>query len=117
MTKVLVAEDERDIRELLVDILFDAGFDVVVAENGVAALEKVGQEQPDIVLLDNLDCGSLREAVSLRDASAPNVLLEASGGVTLETVAQIARTGIERISIGALTHSATALDLAFYWTS
>ena len=52
MAKVLVAEDERDIRELLVDILFDAGFDVVVAENGVAALEKVGQEQPDIVLLD-----------------------------------------------------------------
>lgn len=43
------------------------------------------------------------------------VLLEASGGVTLETVAAIARTGVERISIGGLTHSAPAIDLAFDW--
>ena len=52
MAKVLVAEDDRDIRELLVDLLFDAGFDVIEAKNGAVALEKVGQEQPDILLLD-----------------------------------------------------------------
>ena len=70
---------------------------------------------PDIVLLDNMDCDTLRQAVALRDGSASEVLLEASGSVSLDTVAEIARTGVERISIGALTHSAPALDLAFDW--
>ena len=57
----------------------------------------------------------LREAVALRDQVAPKVLLEASGGVTLGTVAAIAQTGVERISVGGLTHSAQALDLGFDW--
>jgi len=52
MTKILVVEDETDIRELLVDILGDAGYDVVVASDGGAALAVVTQEQPDIILLD-----------------------------------------------------------------
>ena len=54
----------------------------------------------------------LRQAVSIRDAEAPGVQLEASGGVTLDTVRPIAETGVDRISVGALTHSAPALDLA-----
>lgn len=70
---------------------------------------------PDIVLLDNMNPERLRQAVTIRDAVAPQVELEASGGVSLATVGEIARTGIERISIGALTHSAIALDLAFDW--
>ncbi|MCH8830175.1 MAG: carboxylating nicotinate-nucleotide diphosphorylase [Planctomycetes bacterium] len=70
---------------------------------------------PDIVLLDNMDPATLRRAVEIRDASAQGVQLEASGGVTLETVRAIAETGVERISIGALTHSAAAVDLAFDW--
>ena len=52
MTKVLVADDERDIRESLVDILFDSGYDVIEAENGRAAVEAAGRELPDIILLD-----------------------------------------------------------------
>ncbi len=71
--------------------------------------------RPEIVLLDNMSPAQLRSAVELRDAQAPGVLLEASGGITLETVAEVARTGVERISIGGLTHSAPALDLAFDW--
>ena len=71
--------------------------------------------EPDIVLLDNMPVETLREAVAYRDRHAPNVLLEASGGVTLDTVTKIARTGVERISVGALTHSAPALDLGFDW--
>jgi nicotinate-nucleotide pyrophosphorylase (carboxylating) len=70
---------------------------------------------PDIVLLDNMPPAMMREAVAIRAAAAPNVQLEASGGVTLETVAEIAQTGVDRISIGALTHSAPALDIAFDW--
>ena len=66
---------------------------------------------PDIVLLDNMAPDQLRDAVALRNAAAPGVLLEASGGVTLETVGAIARTGVDRIAVGALTHSAPALDL------
>lgn len=70
---------------------------------------------PDIVLLDNMSPETLREAVAIRDATAPAVQLEASGGVTLDSVADIAAAGIDRISIGAITHSAPALDLGFDW--
>jgi nicotinate-nucleotide pyrophosphorylase (carboxylating) len=67
---------------------------------------------PDIVLVDNLGPEALAEAVRLRDVIAPGVELEASGGVSLETVGALARTGVDRISVGALTHSAPALDIA-----
>ncbi len=65
----------------------------------------------DIVLLDNFSIEQLREAVSLRSACQPQVLLESSGGVRLETVRAIAQTGVERISVGALTHSAGCADI------
>ena len=57
----------------------------------------------------------LREGVAIRDSSAPGVELEASGGVTLDSVRAIAETGVERISVGALTHSAGYLDIGFDW--
>ena len=63
----------------------------------------------DALLLDNMTLALLRESVQL---AAGHCWTEASGGVTLETVGDIARTGVDRISIGALTHSAPALDLA-----
>jgi nicotinate-nucleotide pyrophosphorylase (carboxylating) len=63
----------------------------------------------DIVLLDNMDVTALRKAVALNGGRA---LLEASGGVTLESVAEIAATGVDLISVGALTHSAPALDIS-----
>lgn len=65
----------------------------------------------DIVLLDNFATPALRDAVARRDARAPGLLLEASGGVRLDTVAAIAATGVDRISVGALTHSVRSLDL------
>ena len=67
---------------------------------------------PDIILLDNMPADVMREAVRRRAARAPQVQLEASGGVTLQTVRAIAETGVDRISVGALTHSAPALDIA-----
>jgi len=81
----------------------------------VETLEQFDQAlacRPDIILLDNMDLENLREAVRRRRAGAPQVLLEASGGVTLATVRAIAAMGVDRISVGALTHSAPALDLA-----
>ena len=68
----------------------------------------------DMVLLDNMTTEQLTRAVKMRDEIHPDkkVVLEASGGIALETVAQIAQTGVERISVGALTHSAATLDLS-----
>jgi nicotinate-nucleotide pyrophosphorylase (carboxylating) len=70
----------------------------------------------DRLLLDNMDTGALRAAVAARDTAAQaggaRALLEASGGVTLDTVAAIAETGVDFVSVGALTHSAPALDLS-----
>jgi nicotinate-nucleotide pyrophosphorylase (carboxylating) len=63
----------------------------------------------DVIMLDNMSLVELREAVKLVDGSA---VTEASGGVTLETVRRIAETGVDWISVGALTHSAPALDVA-----
>jgi nicotinate-nucleotide pyrophosphorylase (carboxylating) len=72
---------------------------------------------PDIILIDNLGPEELAEAVRRRDAKAPGILLEASGGVTLATVRALALAGVDRISVGALTHSAPALDIGldFDW--
>ncbi len=70
---------------------------------------------PDIILLDNMSPDELRSAVRLRNETVPQVRLEASGGITLENVREIAETGVDRISVGALTHSAPALDIAFDW--
>ena len=72
-------------------------------------------EKPEIVLLDNMKATELQLAVTLRDQLSPNTLLEASGGVNLETVGCIAGTGVDRISVGALTHSAPALDFGYDW--
>ncbi|MBT8045110.1 MAG: carboxylating nicotinate-nucleotide diphosphorylase [Verrucomicrobiae bacterium] len=66
----------------------------------------------DYILLDNMDNGMMKQAVAMRDMAQSKVRLEASGGVNLETIADIARTGVDFISVGALTHSAVALDLS-----
>jgi nicotinate-nucleotide pyrophosphorylase (carboxylating) len=65
----------------------------------------------DVILLDNMDCPRMTQAVELRNRSGKKVELEASGGVTLETVRPIALTGVDRIAVGAITHSAPALDI------
>lgn len=64
----------------------------------------------DIILLDNFTLDDLREAVARRNADAPRMILEASGGVRLETVRAIAATGVDRISVGALTHGVRSFD-------
>jgi nicotinate-nucleotide pyrophosphorylase (carboxylating) len=70
---------------------------------------------PDIILLDNFSLHDLRAAVEHRNSANPQVQLEASGGVTIHSIAAIAATGVDRISCGALTHQATWLDLGLDW--
>ena len=64
------------------------------------------------LLLDNMDLEALRSAVAARDESGSRATLEASGGVTLSTVRAIAATGVDFVSVGAITHSAEALDVS-----
>lgn len=84
---------------------------VEVEVDTLEQLERVLPASPDVILLDNMTTDQMRRAVALRDSIAPRVELEASGGVNLDTVRAIAQTGVERIAIGALTHSAPSLDL------
>jgi nicotinate-nucleotide pyrophosphorylase (carboxylating) len=88
---------------------------VEVEVDTLEQLDDVLSAGPDIVLLDNLSLEQLREAVARRNQAAPQIELEASGGVRLETVRSIAETGVERISAGALTHAAVSLDVALDW--
>ena len=95
-----------------------AGQGGLVVEVEVDTLEQLAAvlpAGPDIVLLDNMSMASLRQAVAMRDDTASEVLLEASGGVNLKTVREIASTGVDRISVGALTHSARTLDIGLDW--
>jgi nicotinate-nucleotide pyrophosphorylase (carboxylating) len=64
------------------------------------------------VLLDNMSNEVTREAVALRNASGRHLFLEASGNMSLERVRSVAETGVDFISVGALTHSAPAADLS-----
>jgi nicotinate-nucleotide pyrophosphorylase (carboxylating) len=73
--------------------------------------EVVRVDGVDVILLDNMDCPTMELAVQLRRSSGRKVALEASGGVTIETVRSVALTGIDRIAVGAITHSAPALDI------
>jgi len=81
---------------------------VEVEVDNLDQLHEALAERPDVVMLDNFSLADLAEAVRI---TAGRVVLEASGGVTLETVRAIAETGVDVISVGALTHSAKVLDI------
>jgi nicotinate-nucleotide pyrophosphorylase (carboxylating) len=85
------------------------GLPVVLEVRTVADLREALTLKVDRVLLDNMDEDQLREAVALANGHMP---LEASGNITLERVRAVAETGVDFISVGALTHSAPALDLS-----
>jgi nicotinate-nucleotide pyrophosphorylase (carboxylating) len=94
--------------------------DAMVVEieiDAVETLESVLEAGPDIVLLDNMTPLQLASCVATRNAVRPDVVLEASGGIRPETVAEIARTGVDRVSTGWPTHAAPWLDIALDWGS
>jgi nicotinate-nucleotide pyrophosphorylase (carboxylating) len=76
--------------------------------DGLEQLDEALAERPDVIMLDNFSLADLRTAVA---RAKGQLVLEASGGVTLETVRAIAETGVDVISVGALTHSAPVLDI------
>ena len=66
----------------------------------------------NVIMLDNMDCPTMAEAVKLVNGRA---MLEASGNITLDNIAEVAKTGIDIISLGALTHSVQAFDISMKW--
>ncbi len=85
---------------------------VEVEVTSIPELQEAIEAGAHAALLDNMDCNQLREAVRFARRMNPDIILEASGGVTLENVREIADTGVDIISSGALTHSAPASDLS-----
>lgn len=86
------------------------GLEIEVEVTSLAQLEEALALDVDRILLDNMTLDQIREAVSITAGRTP---LEASGGISLETVAAVAATGVDFISVGALTHSVPALDISF----
>ncbi|BBX73707.1 nicotinate-nucleotide diphosphorylase (carboxylating) [Mycobacterium shinjukuense] len=82
-----------------------------VEVDSLEQLDAVLAEKPELILLDNFSVWQTQVAVQRRDARAPAVLLESSGGLSLQTAATYAATGVDYLAVGALTHSARALDI------
>jgi nicotinate-nucleotide pyrophosphorylase (carboxylating) len=111
------AEAVRKARQFFLQRWGDAGRQMIVEieVDTLAQLDEVLAADPDLVLLDNMSPEMLREAVARRNGRGAAVELEASGGIDLGTVRAVAETGVERISVGAVTHSAAALDFGLDW--
>ena len=111
-----VAESVEKARQFVREVAPDGDKMIIEIEvDSLEQLERVLPTNPDIVLLDNMSADRLREAVALRDEIGQGVELEASGGINLATVAGIAQSGVDRISSGALTHSAPNFDVGLDW--
>ncbi len=88
---------------------FCAGLDIEVEVTNLQQLQEALELQVQRIMLDNMAIDTMRQAVVM---TAGRVPIEASGGISLQTVAQIAATGVNFISVGALTHSVRALDIS-----
>ncbi|SRR5581483_433120 len=82
---------------------------IMIEVRNMYELDQALEQEPDFILLDNMTPEETRDAV---ERTAGRAILESSGGITLENVRQYAETGVDRISIGALTHSVQALDIS-----
>jgi nicotinate-nucleotide pyrophosphorylase (carboxylating) len=100
-----VVEALRAVREAAPDLPCEVEVD------SLEQLDAVLAEKPELILLDNFPVWQTQTAVQRRDARAPAVLLESSGGLSLENAATYAATGVDYLAVGALTHSVRALDI------
>jgi nicotinate-nucleotide pyrophosphorylase (carboxylating) len=100
-----VVEALRAVREAAPDLPCEVEVD------SLEQLDAVLVEKPELILLDNFPVWQTQTAVQRRDARAPAVLLESSGGLSLENAATYAATGVDYLAVGALTHSVRALDV------
>ena len=99
----------------IVHTLQSDGIAVEIEVDSLAQFGKALDLEPDRILLDNMNPDSLQKAVEASTGSG--CFLEASGGITLETVRRVAETGVNGISVGSLTHSAPSADIGFDWST
>ncbi len=85
---------------------------IEVEAETIEQVKEALQEGVDIIMLDNMSLREIKEAVSLIRQQNPSVMVEVSGGVSLDNIRELAETGVDFISIGALTHSAKAVDIS-----
>lgn len=85
---------------------------IEVETRSFAELEEALACGADVIMLDNMSCADMKKAVALTNGRAK---LEASGNVTLDNIREVAETGVDIISLGALTHSVTAFDISMKW--
>ena len=97
----------RAVEKIRADVPHTVKIEVEVDD--LKGLEEAMRVGADAVLLDNMSIDEMKEAVSI---AGGRVLLEASGGITLETIGEVAQTGVDLISVGALTHSARSVDIS-----
>jgi nicotinate-nucleotide pyrophosphorylase (carboxylating) len=100
-----VVDALRAVREAAPDLPCEVEVD------SLEQLDEVLPEKPELILLDNFPAWQTQIAVQRRDSRAPAVLLESSGGLSLETAAAYAATGVDYLAVGALTHSVRVLDI------
>lgn len=90
------------------------GMKVTVEVDTVAKAEEAAKGEPDTIMLDNMSLDDMKKAV---DLIPENITVEASGGITLDNVSDVALVGVDVISVGAITHSAKALDLSLEFST
>lgn len=90
---------------------YDNKYKIEVETSNISEVKQALSSGADIIMLDNMDITVMKEAVEIIDGQA---LTEASGGITLSSVSKIAETGVDYISVGAITHSSPALDISLY---
>jgi nicotinate-nucleotide pyrophosphorylase (carboxylating) len=100
-----VVEALRAVRDAAPDLPCEVEVD------SLEQLDAVLPEKPELILLDNFPVWQTQIAVQRRDTRAPSVQLESSGGLSLETAATYAATGVDYLAVGALTHSVRVLDI------
>jgi nicotinate-nucleotide pyrophosphorylase (carboxylating) len=85
---------------------------IIIEVENLEEFAQALQGEPDVILLDNMPPNDLRKAVALRDDNRAQTQCEASGGINIETITAVAESGVDRISVGAITHSAKNLDIS-----
>lgn len=89
---------------------------VEIEVESIEELKSALKAEPEWIMLDNMPCDMMRECVRITREATPVTKLEASGGINLKTANAIAATGVDALSVGALTHSAPSIDLALEWS-
>lgn len=107
----------RDMMEVINTLKKKIKSKIEVEVDNLSQLKEILHSRADIILLDNMSPRQIAQAVKLRNKARSRILLEASGGITLENVKLYAASGVDRISIGALTHSCQALDISMEFLS